>query len=262
VKTAEPQVNVYGERGQAVVLIHGLAGLFNSWEHNIPALSQGFRIYEIILPDFRDAPDGLDMEDYHDYMVAMFRALGVGRAAVIGHSLGGRIAAMLAATLPAEVSALVLVASAGLPVSTETFRRVLHKQPSRDDMPQLLATVFHNPTAFHERLIDSAHETFSDRGRFRSLIRTARKLKGHSIEDALSRIEAPTLIVWGSDDKIAPVNLAEVFRSRIRGAELAIFEQCGHAPQIEYPSRFNELVAGFLGAAHDGATARAAAGVP
>ena len=239
-------VNVYGEGEQSVVLIHGLAGLFNSWEGIVPELSRHFRIYEMLLPDCRDMKEGFGIEDYHNHLVEMFGALRLRHAAVIGHSLGGQIAARLAATQEVSVSALVLVASSGLQTESDRIRRVLYKQPSKANLPQILKTIFHDPAPFLARLVDSAHTHFSDRSRFRGLIRTVRKLKGDSLEAILAQIEVPTLLVWGRDDEITPVNLAEEFRRRIRRAEVAIFPECGHAPQIEHPMQFNKLVVDFL----------------
>ena len=246
---ADARVNTYGRGERDVVLIHGLAGLFNSWEHNIPELSRHFRVHEVLLPDYRDTREGFDIEDLSASALGALEPHRLRRPAVIGHSVGGLVAARLAATPSAGVSELVLVASSGVQTGADAMRRMLHRQPSRERLAAILGTIFHDPTPFEARLTDTAHTHFSDRARFRGLLRTARKLKEQSIREVLHRIDVPTLIVWGKDDQILPVDAAGEFVRCMKRVRLEIFNDCGHAPQIEHPGQFNRLVVEVLGAA-------------
>jgi pimeloyl-ACP methyl ester carboxylesterase len=78
------------------------------------------------------------------------------------------------------------------------------------------------------------------------VVRFARAAKRHSIEDRLGALRAPTLLVWGEDDRITPPDVAERFRALIPDAQLRFVARCGHAPMLERPEAFNDIVGEWL----------------
>ena len=102
--------------GPPLILLHGLAGSARWWARNIPALSRSFRVIAIDLPGFGASPRGhrLELDGVVDQLVGTMDALGIDRASVIGHSMGGLIAGGLAADRPERVERLVLVDAAFL----------------------------------------------------------------------------------------------------------------------------------------------------
>ena len=78
------------------------------------------------------------------------------------------------------------------------------------------------------------------------MLQVARAAKRHNVEDRLSQIQVPTLLVWGKDDRITPTDVAERFHARIRGSQLVYLPNCGHAPMLERLEAFNAAVAEWL----------------
>jgi len=89
-------------------------------------------------------------------------------------------------------------------------------------------------------------EIVNDRPRALRLIKIARSADEETVTEQLETLPMPTLLIWGHDDVITPPNVAEEFRDRMPNAHLHFIDECGHAPMIEHPDRFNQLTLRFL----------------
>jgi pimeloyl-ACP methyl ester carboxylesterase len=188
--------------------------------------------------------------------------LGIERCSLIGNSMGGFIATEVAITEPGRVDELVLVSAAGI-----TWARA-RREPAemiarvgRATAPLALRFrisgisrskfrkrafrgVFHDPDALRrEMLWENVIPALKSPGYFDAMT----NLFGYDIRHRLEEIGVPTLIVWGRNDRVVPVPAAFSYKKRIGdSAELVIFDNCGHVPQIERPVRFNRVVEDFL----------------
>jgi pimeloyl-ACP methyl ester carboxylesterase len=186
------------------VLVHGLAGSARWWRQvRLPER-------EVRTVDYRRA-DPLQLDE---------------PAVVVGHSLGGLLAAQLAAARPELVRALVLVAPVGAPRPVTGYAAGL-LGALRLAPPSLLLTV--GADALRWGLPALARGAWA---------------ATHTV--FAGRIEAPTLLVWGARDRLVPPALAESWRSAIPDARLEVVAGAGHVPMLETPERFNELLHDFL----------------
>ena len=240
------KVNIFGNSDSKLVLIHGLAGLFTSWEYNVEYLSKFFTIHEIILPDYADCDNGYGIDDYVIYVLDYLNKEKLKGIFISGNSLGGQIAAIIAAKFPNLVSKLILISSSGLFDESEQHEKLIVRSPSFENIKKVTENIFYNKQICDNSLINKVWKYYSDRKRLLGLIRTARRTKVYNISNLITRIQVPTLIVWGLNDNIIPVNIAYKFYHLIKKSNLVIFSKCGHAPQIEYPKRFNSLAKQFL----------------
>jgi pimeloyl-ACP methyl ester carboxylesterase len=187
------------------------------------------------------------MEDLVFHTLDVLDALGLHRADLVGLSLGGWLAAELALRRPDRVDRLVLVDAAGTRVPGVAREDLFLAPPARArqllfaDPTSALATTIVPDAAPPERLEAvlrgreaSARLLWNPHGPHRKLT------------ERLWRIKAPTLVVWGRDDRLFPLALGEAYARGIPGARLVTIDRCGHLPPFEQPERFAELVLDFL----------------
>lgn len=255
-----------GEQGPPVVLVHGLGGHVEDWAQNIRPLAGRHRVYALDLVGCgrSDKPaGGYSFTGLVEFVHRFVRSQGIERASLVGHSLGGAVSLQFALHFPQLVEKLVLVGSAGLgrevalllrasslPVAGEWLTR-----PRRKGMAQYLYKATYDPAVVTEELVETNLSLAALPGAQRALLRTLRAafdLRGvrrevyRPIVGALGRIRAPTLIVWGRQDRIVPAVHAAAAERGIPGARLRLIDGCGHFPQWERPAEFNALLLQFL----------------
>ena len=245
--------------GPDLVLAHGLGGLFHSWSSFMPLLAQTHRVWEVGFPEF-DSPTtqarrGNSVADWSEDLTRFFDHAKLERAAVIGNSLGGQVAATFTHAQPERVPALVLLASSGLGEQREGYSlfqgsavRQLLRRLEEDVVRSILRTVFPKDEYFESEL-PQIQERLGDRKWKLGLLGTARRVRDASILPLLPSIKSPTLMVYGEHDRIVPVRFARAAAPLLPHGELEIFGDTGHAPQIERPRETFERVQRFLGTA-------------
>jgi pimeloyl-ACP methyl ester carboxylesterase len=252
--------------GPPIVFLHGLGAFIESWNWQIAAMRAQYTTITFDFPGFGMsepldtvyAPGGAAA-----FVLRFMDALEIRRAALVGSSLGGAIAALAAGLVPGRCTALVLAAPAGfgvqvtlatriagLPVVGECFMQVLRYAPAVG-----VRSAFIHRDRLPPVLLESARRAFVEGAAADSCLRLVRQttdLRGvrpaviSEIRAAAARIIAPTLIIWGSADHVIPVAHADAVVRAIRGAELHVLAGAGHAPFIENADAFNVLLGGFL----------------
>jgi pimeloyl-ACP methyl ester carboxylesterase len=254
----------YVDKGQgpAVVLIHGLGGSLYNFRYNIPALSERFRVVALDLKGFGYSDRPLDA-DYSQTAQARLVAdvmdrLGIGEAAVLGHSLGGAIALRLAALYPQRVARLILAASApplsargGVPplgdAALRPFLRlgtalVLHQPSLRE---AVLRSGFYDPSFLTPEML----EEFRRIGRIRGTAEAIVRVLLNSARDEpldLTQIRQPTLLLWGTGDRAMGLRIARWFETRLPNARLRVIERARHMVIEERSDESNAAILAFL----------------
>jgi pimeloyl-ACP methyl ester carboxylesterase len=257
-------VDTGGEDKPVLVLLHGLANRWQHWLLTIPAFMATHRCIAPDLPGFGGStlPHGrITIRDYARQVDELCRALGANRVAVVGSSMGGFVGAELALSFPTRVEKLVLVSAAGLSIEHVrrapllAFGRIVSLLGSRVvtgyDLlighPRLRRAALGLGVRYPQRLslalTRELIQGFGTPGFFHALD----ALTSYSFRERLPEITVPTLIVWGENDFLVPVKDAAEFERLIGGASRrVIFDDTGHSPMLERPTRFNEVVAHFL----------------
>ncbi len=169
---------------------------------------------------------------------------------LIGNSLGGWIAADYALKYPNRVEKIVLADAAGLKPNEVDLNRIYALNFStRDEVRTLLKLVFFNQSVFgSEAFVDESlrlRVAAGDGYTINSLIDSIKRDEDF-LNGRLGAIKQPTLIVWGKQDGLLPLTDAQTFKAQIANSQLVIFDQCGHAPQVEKAQDFNQAVLKFL----------------
>jgi pimeloyl-ACP methyl ester carboxylesterase/putative sterol carrier protein len=253
-------------RGHPVVLIHGLGATKLSWMPLLGPLAERYRVLALDLPGHGDSakPRAAYTPAYFASVVRdLLDSLGIRRAALVGNSMGGRIALEVAGRLPGRVSALALLgpAVAGLPFPY--FSRLLRILPNdlgaiplpfrRRVVALAIRQLFSDP----ERLPRNAYLAGADefvrvyrsaRARVALLAATRGLMRDRPdlFWDRVRQVGAPALILWGNRDRLVPLRLGQVLADTLPDAELAILPDVGHVPQFEVPDTTVGLLRDFL----------------
>jgi triacylglycerol lipase len=242
--------------GSAVVLLHGLGGNSGNWAFNMQALAQKYRV---IVPDQvgfgrSDKPQiNYRIGTYVDFLDKFLTELKIEKVSLVGNSMGGWVAAAYALAHPSKVERLVLVDAAGFALPKEIDLKALRglSPTTREGTKQLTGSIFHNKTFFaSDAMIDqimAQRFAAGDGYTVRSMIESI-ALGEDMLDNRLGAIKQPTLIIWGREDGLTPLaREGQRFRNEMPAAQFIVFDQCGHAPQIEKASEFNVAVLKFLG---------------
>jgi 2-hydroxy-6-oxonona-2,4-dienedioate hydrolase len=269
---------VAGE-GPPMVLLHGVGTSAGEWSWVLPELARSHRVYALDLPGY----DGsFEPPDYAPAFTASFigsflDAVGVDSAVVVGNSFGGLVALHLALSEPARVSALILSDSAGLDRTVNPALATL----SFPRMGQMATALAKTPPGAAQRALSRALLFFArpwqiplkwvkDQYKLAQLpnfteatLATLRSTVGPAgqrevLLDKLPRLQMPTLIVWGIEDRVIPYGQAQDALARLQKGSLELISNCGHLPHVEQPKRFVSILGDFLGdrELHETSTAR------
>ncbi len=256
-------------QGPALLLIHGIGDNSDTWR---PVLTQLTLDHRVIAPDLLG--HGRSEKPRADYSVAAYAnamrdlltVLDVDRVTVVGHSLGGGVAAQFSYQFPERCERLVLVASGGVGRSVSPLLRLAAVPGAEFFMPvfglppvrlgtrllgQLVAAVDRGIGRDVEEII-AVVEALPDTRARQAILRTLRSgvdWRGQAItmlDRAYLAEGLPSLIVWGDDDAIIPVGHARLAHAAMPGSRLEIFEEAGHFPHHTHPERFVEVLTQFL----------------
>jgi pimeloyl-ACP methyl ester carboxylesterase len=245
-----------------VVLVHGFGSSLYTWKDVLASLSPSHDVIALDLPGFgaSDRPADLSFEDLPAAVLGLMDRLGVGRAALVGHSMGGAVVAVLAADRPERVSGLILVDAAGFNLDRRAQPGMVRlvaspMAPFLARLPVKRLLVEHS---LREVLHDGRHLTDERLSEYLAAARrpgTAAAMRslilslgGRStaVKDRLPLIQAPTLVIWGREDRWIPLAHADLFVEAIPGARKVVLDSCGHMPQAEEPEVVGRLLQEFL----------------
>jgi pimeloyl-ACP methyl ester carboxylesterase len=243
-----------------LLLIHGSLGSLHVWEGWVAELGDRYRLISVDLPGHGltgDWPRGeYTIEAYTDFIEVLADTLRLDRFAIAGHSIGGAVAWSFAATRPERVSHLILIDASAYPGKGEAALRTrLARTPLIGDIGIYFKPPWMARRAMAEIYADPAMITPDRVRRFGELQRfpgnrPATLLRARDQEPLdpapLKRLDLPTLIIWGAQDRWLPVADAFRLQNDIKGATLAIFEKAGHDPMEEDPRGTAAAVAAFL----------------
>jgi pimeloyl-ACP methyl ester carboxylesterase len=253
--------------GSPVVFIHGLSGSWQNWLEQLPVFAREHRVIAFDLPGFGESEmprEKITISGYGRFVEAVLDELGASSAAVVGNSMGGFIGIELAIRFPQRVERLALVSAAGLSIEYLRNERALSVLSSlearlsaysgwlasRSDAlarrPRARRMIFgivaHRPDLLPGPLVAEQVRGSGKPG----FVPALDALTDYPIRDRLGEIACPTLIVWGSGDKLVPARDADEFARLIPNSRKVVWPETGHVAMLERPAAFNALLEAFL----------------
>ncbi len=232
-----------GSMGPEMLLLHGLFGAMSNWESSVPLFakySQPIVFGFPLLSGHRTEVKVKALAALTEYYI---RREELAPAVLCGNSLGGHVAMRLYLAAPELVDCLVLSGTSGL------YEHSVDTLPVRIGevfVREHLAKVFYNQDLVTDEAVQEVVEILKNRMNVLNLIHAARSAKKDNLKDRLKEITVPTLLLWGENDTVTTMDVAEQFEKYLPNATLKTIDKCGHAPMIEHPEWFSEQVEAFL----------------
>ncbi|MEM5343749.1 alpha/beta fold hydrolase [Paraburkholderia azotifigens] len=255
-----------GAGESTIVMIHGFASSLHTWNDVASAMTRDYRVIRLDLPPFgvtgplRNAAGAIETTDlptYRRFFDTFMQVLGIGRATLIGSSLGGLLAWDYAARHRDAVERLVLIDAAGFPLKLPVYIGLFNHAPVRLSAPWCLPesiitgavrNVYGDACEIAPDLLRRYVEFFHGEGTREAIGKMVPALDFADLDTTvLSTLDVPTLILWGAKDRWIPPEHAAEFTRRIPGARSIMYDGLGHIPMEEAPQRVMQDLQSFLG---------------
>jgi pimeloyl-ACP methyl ester carboxylesterase len=230
--------------GEVLLLLHGLFGALSNFGDLYTYFSKDYRVVIPILPIYEMPLIKVSVSGLVDFVDDFVKHKGYGKVNVLGNSLGGHIAILYALKRPSHINSVILTGSSGLFESG--MGNTYPKRNNYDFIKAKTEATFYDPNVATKELVDEVFSVVNDRNKGIRIVAMAKSAVRHNLENQLSGITAPTLLIWGMNDTITPPFVGEKFHELIKDSELYFIDKCAHAPMMEVPDRFNEILESFL----------------
>lgn len=231
-------------QGPVLLLLHGLFGALSNWEGVVNRFSKNFRVVIPMLPIYEMPIKEAGLEGLRKFVEDFVSFKKLDNLIIMGNSLGGHIALLYTLQNSDKVRKLILTGSSGL--FEDSMGGSYPKRGNYEYIKERVAYTFYDPNVATKDLVDEVFETTRSIPKCMRIVAIAKSAQRHNMADDIPDITAPTLLVWGLNDTITPPIVAHEFNRLIPNSDLKFIDKCCHAPMMEHPEKFNELVEEFL----------------
>ena len=230
--------------GPVLLLLHGLFGALSNFEDVINAFSGKYRVIVPLLPLYELPLKQTNVKNLAIFVRDFIKLKELKEVTTLGNSLGGHVALVCAIDYPDNISRMILTGSSGL--YENSFGGGYPRKGDKEYLRKKIELTFYDPKHATDELLDECYDVVNDRSKLIRILYFARSAIKHNLKDDLPNILIPTCLVWGENDSITPPEVAKDFNKLIPNSELKWIAKCGHAPMMERPEEFNELVREWL----------------
>jgi pimeloyl-ACP methyl ester carboxylesterase len=230
--------------GETLVLLHGLFGALSNFKDLVDYFKQTHKVIIPMLPLFDLSVLDTTVSGLAKHVQKFVDTMGYDKVHLLGNSLGGHVGLVYTLKHQEKVKTITLTGSSGLFENGmgETY-------PKRGDYEYIrkkTELTFYDPKVATKELVDEVYSITNNRLKVLKIIALAKSAIRHNLGNELQDIKVPTCLIWGRNDTITPPMVAEEFKSLIPNSELHWIDKCGHAPMMEVPQEFNEILKDFL----------------
>lgn len=234
-----------GEGVPVLLLLHGLFGEFSNFSAVLECFGGRCRVVVPSLPITTIALSRASVEGLVEYVEGFVKELAInGDIVPVGNSLGGHLAVLFTHRNMERVKAMVLTGSSGL--YERTLGNSYPRRGDREFIRERVRMTFYDPAFVTDELVDTVMKMIEDRKVALRLVRISRSAMTTRVVEELKQIRVPVCLIWGREDQITPVSVAQEFLEYLPNAELHLLDRCGHAPMMERPEEFCRIMEDFL----------------
>eukprot|EP01136_Pigoraptor_vietnamica_P008430 Opistho-1_new@43765 len=226
-----------------LILLHGLFGHLSNWKYVVAKFDKGHKVWLPILP-LLEINKTESLQQLVDYLRHYIEINQIKQPILVGNSLGGHIALLYTLKYPNQVLKLVLTGSSGLYENLlgNSFPRIHDYQYVQKKVQE----VFYHAETADKETVEHVYSIIQNKANIIPIITIAKAAQKQNLRKLLPQIQTPTLLIWGLQDKVTPVSVALQFNQLIPKSTLHFLNYCGHAPMLEQPDQFNELLEHFI----------------
>lgn len=229
---------------EPIILLHGLLGGLSNFGGIVSKFGVTHNVIFPILPIFELPIKGSGLGGLLKYIEKFIEFKNFNGIRLLGNSLGGHLAQLYTLRHPERVRALILTGSSGL--FENAMGSSFPKRGNYQYIEQKTRDTFYDPSVATKELVDELFEIVNDRNKAIRIIITAKSAIRHNLGDKLDQITCPTLLIWGKQDAVTPLFVGEKFNELIKDSKLVVIDKCGHAPMMERPDYFNDILEDFI----------------
>jgi pimeloyl-ACP methyl ester carboxylesterase len=184
------------------------------------------------------------VKQFAQYVNSFIDHLELTDVILLGNSLGGHIGLLVSLLFPEKIKGLIITGSSGL--YENSMGESYPKREDRGYMTRKCQEVFYDPKVATDEIVDEVFETVNDRKKLIKILAIAKSAIRHNMAKDLPKIQVPTAIIWGENDIVTPPDVGHDFNRLLPNSNLYWIENCGHAPMMEHPDLFNDLMVKWL----------------
>ncbi len=230
--------------GEVLLLLHGLFGALSNWEGVVNRFSREYRVVIPMLPIYEMPIKQAGLEGLVTFLEDFISAKHLEDIHIMGNSLGGHIALIYTLANQEKVSSLTLTGSSGL--FENAMGGSFPKRGSYNYIKERVEYTFYSPDTATKEYVDEVFETTKSIPKCMRIVAIAKSAQRHNMASEITKIQVPTLLVWGLNDTITPPMVAHEFNRLIPNSTLKFIDKCSHAPMMEHPDKFNDLLEAFI----------------
>ncbi len=230
--------------GPTLLLLHGLFGALSNWTDVVSFFSPNYRIVIPLMPIYSLPILNTNVKALAEFVHDFINFKNYKNIVLIGNSLGGHVTLVYVKKHPENIRGMVLTGSSGL--YENAMGGSFPRREDYDFIKQKVEYTFYDPASASKELVDEVFGIVNDKGKLIRILSLAKSAIRHNMSDDLQFMKLPTCLIWGKNDTITPPDVAEEFHKLLPNNELFWVDNCGHAPMMEQPNHFNEILDKWL----------------
>ena len=230
--------------GEPLMLLHGLFGALSNFKDLIEHFRQTHKVVVPMLPLLELDLLHTSVSGLEKFVTRFIEHRNYSGIHLLGNSLGGHVALVHILKHPERIKSLILTGSSGL--FENGMGDTYPKRGDKEYIRNKTALTFYDPALATDELVDEVFEITNNRLKVIKIIALAKSAIRNNLGEELNSIQQPTCLIWGNNDTITPPFVGQEFNKLIPNSELHFIDKCGHAPMMEVPGEFNQILDGFL----------------
>ena len=232
--------------GLPIIILHGLMGGLSNFNGVITFFKdKGFKVLMPVLPIYDLPILKTSVRELSNFLDRFIKFKKIKKFVLIGNSLGGHIA-LYYTKIFNNANGLVLTGSSGL--YEKGMGSGYTKRGDYNVMKKKVEEVFYDPKVANKELVDEVFETVNNRNKLIKILAMAKSAIRHNMAKDLPKMKLSCLIIWGKNDNVTPPEVGIEFNNLLPNSDLSWIDKCGHAPMMEHPEKFNEILLDWLNA--------------
>lgn len=230
--------------GPVLILLHGLFGALSNFADLINHFKSTNTVVIPLMPIYTMPIISTNVKNLAKHIESFIEYKKYDQVILLGNSLGGHVGLIYTTTHQDKVKYLILTGSSGL--YENAFGSSYPRKNDYNYIKERVEKTFYDPAVASKELVDEVFSLVNDRGKALRSISLAKSAIRHNMENELPHFRIPVCLIWGKNDTITPPEVAEDFNRLIPNSELFWMEQCGHAPMMEKPEEFIQILSNWL----------------
>lgn len=230
--------------GHTIIILHGLFGAMSNFNEVIDHFSKRYRVVVPLMPLLTMPVLKTNVKNLSKFISEFVEFKGYRDFTILGNSLGGHVALVYTLNNLDKVHSMVLTGSSGL--YENAFGGSFPRREDKNYLREKISVTFYDPKVVTDELVEEVYKIVSDRNKLIRILALAKSAIRHNMGKELGNYNLPSCLIWGKNDTITPPHVAEEFQEKLPDADLYWIDKCGHAPMMEHPDQFNELLDEWL----------------